>query len=224
MSISLYQPNGIYTVRSFSSANTLYFENLNDHRLFFRYVNYFLSDYIDILEYVLIPTGWAMIFRTKSSQEIQNAYQKRLLNSVRKRKRNLSNRPDLIISEQFRLLISQYVKNSNAIHGRTGSKIHSRMQKHVLPDENAFLREKEKMEALEEFSMQHLRRYHPMMQYYKNGEIEKNEAYRSSNGSRAMGVRVLCNMIIGDLPLFVVRNWISITLTNHSLLPSSNSS
>lgn len=102
-------------------------------KLFFRYCDYYLKDYIDVQEYALNQDGWAMLIKIKSSKTIRKYYEK--VTSRRKSKKDLevsfTTMPIWkILSERVRLFISTYVRMSNKILGREGSLVRRKYKRY----------------------------------------------------------------------------------------------
>lgn len=113
----------IYLIESMASANSVYFETDYVAKLFFRYCDYYLKDYLNVEEYVLNKNGWAMLIKVKSVPTIRKNYE--LLESARKKKNEQKQKSSKaiwkILSERVRLFISTYVRMSNKVLGREGS-------------------------------------------------------------------------------------------------------
>ena len=60
--------------RSCSSANSLYFEDIQDHSLFFHLLEKYLGNMIELVHYGIIPTGWIILFKVSSEKDIRTAY------------------------------------------------------------------------------------------------------------------------------------------------------
>lgn len=114
----------IYLIESTASANSVYFETDALAKLFFRYCDYYLKDYLHVEEYVLNKDGWAMLIKIKSAKTIRKYYE--TIESGRKSHDSSTEKgvPKAIwwiLSERIRLFISTYVRMSNKILGREGS-------------------------------------------------------------------------------------------------------
>lgn len=115
-------------------ALNLMFETEQDHALFFKCWKKYLSDMADLINYHLSPTGWVLLFKTKSSREIQEAYKDLRSQSNKAKKEHTHVDISRILSEHFRIFLSQFVRKSNAIHGRKGTLVMQRFHKYVFKD------------------------------------------------------------------------------------------
>lgn len=212
MKIPLFRADGLFMVRSYASANTLYFEEGEDHQLLLNYIDYFLGGMIEVIDYRLLPTGWVMLFRSKTANKIVRAYQRQRNKSRKSKVKDLSDSPGHIISEHFRFAISHYVRRSNQRHGRTGSKIHSRIEKTLVVDESDYRNRLESMAALESFWIQTVGRYQANKKHYGREDIEKNVALLGGRLGLENGIYVLKCLMKGEISMFVVR-----TLTKKTL-------
>lgn len=114
----------IYLIESKASANSVYFETDKLAKLFFRYCDYYLKDYIQVKEYILNTDGWAMLIQVRSTKTIRKYYEKieTTRTSFKKDVVQVKAKPIWkILSERVRLFISTYVKMSNKILGRKGT-------------------------------------------------------------------------------------------------------
>lgn len=107
-----------FLIESCASANSVYFETDKMAKLFFRYYNYYLKDYLQVEEYVLNQSGWAMLIKVKSSKTIRKYYNSE---GQQSKKDKYPKAIWQILSERVRLFISTYVRMSNKILGRKGS-------------------------------------------------------------------------------------------------------
>lgn len=113
-------------------ALNLMFENKRDHQLFFELWDKYLGGMASLLNYHLSPTGWVLLFRTKDKEQIINAYHQ-LRNKSRKAKiKSTLEDTTRILSEHFRILLSQFVRRSNQASQRKGTKVLERFHKYVL--------------------------------------------------------------------------------------------
>lgn len=118
------QAGKYYLIESTASANSVYFETDALSKLFFRYCNYYLKDFLRVEEYVLNKDGWAMLIKVKSAKTIHKHYEAIELNrnsKVKNTSLGKSRQIWWILSERVRLFISTYVRMSNKILGREGS-------------------------------------------------------------------------------------------------------
>lgn len=127
--------NEICIAHGNSAALNLMFEKQRDHQLFFELWNKYLGEMTTVLNYHLRPTGWIIMFRTRSREDIINSY-----NAQRKKSKKAKRKCKLkdvgrILSEHFRIFLSQYVRRTNALSGRRGSIVMSRFKKYIVQKE-----------------------------------------------------------------------------------------
>lgn len=115
-------------------ARNLMFESKQDHELFFKYWKKYLGGMATLLNYHLSPTGWTLLIKTKSKEEIIAAYHAQRSQSKKAKKENTLKDAPRILSEHFRIFLSQFVRRSNAHHRRKGCKVMQRFHKYVLKD------------------------------------------------------------------------------------------
>lgn len=119
-------------------AMNLMFEDKQDHKLFFKYWNKYLGGMAKLINYHLTPTGWTLLFKTKSSQEIKSAYHELRNQSHKAKAQNTLDDVSRILSEHFRIFLSQFVRSSNILHQRKGTKVMQRFHKYVLNESSDF--------------------------------------------------------------------------------------
>ena len=114
--------NGLYIFEGRVSANSTYFENLDESKKFLIYANYFLKDILTIHEFVLTRHGWHMLVKIKRKSKIVEFWNSKVID-------NDLTVGDLevwqVVSEQVRLFLSTFVRVVNRRRGRTGVLVHS---------------------------------------------------------------------------------------------------
>ena len=110
-----------YLLKGEANANSCFIENMHEAKLFIKLADRYLRDYVKIHEYLLTAEGWMLQVTIKKSKEIRYQYQLKRNNKINpiKAEKELW----YIISEQVRLMLSQYVLKTNKLEGRTGSKV-----------------------------------------------------------------------------------------------------
>ena len=126
------QAKKIYLLKCASAANTVFFENELQAKLFLNYVDKYLGDYFEIHGYQNNIDGWVLVATTRSEKEIFNAYKKRRSNSKKCKIEFEFTEIWRILSEQIRILQSCYVKATNFLSGRIGTKVRSNYQRFVF--------------------------------------------------------------------------------------------
>lgn len=115
-------------------ALNLMFETKQDHELFFKFWKKYLGGMADLLNYQLTPTGWVLLFRTKCAADIKVAYQQFRSQSMKAKPENEYHDVSRMLSEHFRIFLSQFVRRTNANHGRKGTKVLQSFHRYVLKD------------------------------------------------------------------------------------------
>lgn len=128
-------PEKICIAQGNSVARNFMFENKQDHERFFLLWNRYLGKMTTIINYHLTPEGWTVLFRTHSEQDIRNAYKIQRKQSRKAKKKYELKDATKIISEHFRIFLSQYVRRLNASHGRKGTLVLERFRKYVIKDQ-----------------------------------------------------------------------------------------
>ena len=96
---------------------------------------------VDILHYKMTPTGWVMAIETKSEKEIGNSYlTQRSKNQKADRTKDIKEAKRMI-SEHFRMFLSNFVKMSNSYLGREGVLVKKRFDKFLILNEEDYYRE-----------------------------------------------------------------------------------
>lgn len=113
-------PNQIYVVSGSASANSLFLEDKKCHTIFFDYLNRFVTPMVNILHYKLTATGWATVIQVKSKKEIKDAYFKQRNKSQKADRDKDLTEVRRMISEHFRMFLSNFARQCNAHLNRHG--------------------------------------------------------------------------------------------------------
>lgn len=113
-------------------ALNLMFEDKYDHRLFLELWDKYLGAMTEVLNYYLSPTGWTVLFKTKSAVEIRESYRLQRAKSKKAKPERTKEEVSGILSEHFRIFLSQYVRRFNARKGRSGTLVFERFRKYVF--------------------------------------------------------------------------------------------
>lgn len=119
-------------------ALNLMFESQKDHELFFEYWKKYLGKMATLINYQLTPTGWLLLFKTKSKEEIISAYRAFRKNSKKAKTACTKTDASKILSEHFRIFLSQYVRRTNARHRRKGTKVLESFRKYILNEQSDY--------------------------------------------------------------------------------------
>lgn len=126
------EANKICLAAGDSVALNLMFETKKDHERFLKYWDKYLGGMTEIINYHLSPTGWTILFKTKSANTIQNAYLLQRKKSKKAISKNVLVDVGKILSEHFRIFLSQYVRRTNASHRRSGTLVKQSFSKYIL--------------------------------------------------------------------------------------------
>ena len=170
-------PNRIYICSGGASANSLFFEDRYCHKLFFKYLNRFVSPMANILQYKLNATEWALLIQTKSEEEIRAAYFAQREKSDTANREKDHNETFRMISEHFRMLLSNFAKASNYYLGRKGVVVMKRFDKYPISSEVSYSEEFDRICDLKFCSYQQIKKkYSPDETFYdKDKLMEDND-------------------------------------------------
>ena len=123
-------PDCFYLLKGESSANSCFIENMKEATLFIKLANRYLKNFVKIHEYLLTAEGWMIQVTIRKGDKVQKEYEKKRL------KKNKSKGTEkevwFIISEQVRLMLSQYVIKTNRWEKREGSKVKESYKKYYF--------------------------------------------------------------------------------------------
>lgn len=157
-------------------ASNLMFETKKDHQLFLKLWDQYLGSMTEVINYHLGPKSWTMLFRTKSKSDIKKAYYELREKSKKANKQNILVDVSRILSEHFRILLSQYVRLQNLSKGRKGTLVLNRFQKYVIKDEIEYIKVFESLIEQKSKNPQNIKRY----QADESGYDERNEMQKAS--------------------------------------------
>lgn len=132
MSRSWLKSNAICIAMGDAVASNLMFETMHDHQLFFSLWDKYLGRMSVLINYSLTPTGWILLFRTNSKDEIKTAYWEQRKQSKKAKSESALHDESRMLSEHFRIFLSQYVRQSNRNHQRKGTKVMERFHRYIL--------------------------------------------------------------------------------------------
>lgn len=115
-------------------ASNVMFETKKDHQLFLEYWQKYLGEMADVIHYHLTEEGWHIMFKTRSALDIKRAYTQQRMKSQKAKKECTYMDVRRMLSEHFRIFLSQYVRRTNVIHGRKGTKVMERFKKYIFHD------------------------------------------------------------------------------------------
>lgn len=213
------QPDQIYLIRSASTANSPFFETEADCKLFLRLADRHLSQFLSINRYQNNRDGWVMIITTASEEAIRLAYKARRVRSKKCKPECAFTEVWRMLSDQIRIFLSIYVKTTNELTGRSGTKVRCRYERFVFESTEEA---KEISDSLDrEFydQAQNKRRYRPT---WRQHEIRKRLLQTSIYIScallgakeKAMELGMRC-LVLCDFTQTVVRQLIKSTYKHH---------
>lgn len=125
-------PNRVCIAKGDAVALNLMFETKSDHKLFIKLWETYLGGMTRIINYNLASTGWTVLFSTKSSEEISSSYRRLRKKSRKAKRKNQYTEVHRMLSEHFRIFLSQYVRRTNAKYKRKGTLVMQSFKKYVL--------------------------------------------------------------------------------------------
>ncbi len=153
------QAEKIYHIYNRSNNKDLMFPKTENYAYFLKKMASYLSDFMDIYAYCLLPNHFHLLARMKEEKHIQEAFAKvitqkgttsqrfeaynRNIDRTNSSQRTVSSAPlntNEIISEQFRNLFSGYSKAINKQDKRTGSLFQKQFKRLPVVDEVYFTR------------------------------------------------------------------------------------
>lgn len=137
----------VYLIRGCSVANTPFFEQEADCKLFLELADHYLKEYLTIASFQNNRDGWVMIIVTKTASVIKNAYCARRLLSKKCKKEFELQEVWKMLSDQIRILLSTYVRRTNHETGRKGAKVRHRYERFVFNSVEEALAMQESLEG-----------------------------------------------------------------------------
>lgn len=172
---------GIYVFQSSASANSTYFETDELIKVFFKYCNYYLNDYLTVYDYSVGQDGWIMVVKLKSRKTIRKSYREQL----RMKNRDIESVGKMeiwrIISERMRLFISTYVRLSNKILGRTGSLVRRKYERYEFTNQDEAITFISKLRNHEVKQIQYKNKYRSLKQHYRLSSQSRRSSLLTSS-------------------------------------------
>lgn len=197
-------PNQICIAKGDAVANNLMFETKKDHQIFLKLWDLYLGEMTELINYRLSPHNWILLFKTKSEEDIKIAYNN-LRNKSKKVNRGLDlHEPKRMLSEHIRIFLSQYVKRTNALHGRKGTKVLERFRKYIIRQQNELQEVFEMLTHQATKKAQHLKKYQADEKKYDiQKEMTENSIWRegSSVYKGILDMEMILNSGVGLSPL-----------------------
>ncbi len=213
------QADHVYLIRGASVANSPFFENEGDCKLFLKLVDRFLNSFITVNLFQNNRDGWAMIINTKSAEEIKRAYLERRAKSKKCKRAFQYNEVWRMLSDQVRIMLSTYVKATNQGRGRKGGKVRCSYERFVFESLVEAQAVRLQMESETYNQQQPAKRYRPSRKLHKiSKKLLRSSPFLSCAPldveERMVEIGVRCFDLIG-FASDVLRNLIKTTLHHH---------
>lgn len=210
----------IYMIQGECGANSVFFENEGEAKLFLHLVDHYLSEYVEINNFQNSKDGWILIITVRSEEDVFSAYQKR---------RDLSKKckPEFkfeeiwqILSDQIRILLSCYVKTTNNKNGRQGGKVKSSYRRYYFENIEEAVEKMNQMESQEVDQCQPRKKYQGDKSLFDFSESQlRDNVYmccrKIREGFEVVGLK-LKGLRLLDLTSDVLGRLIKLTLSTHS--------
>ena len=220
-------PSGFYILQGESSANSCFIENKREAKLFLRLANRYLTGYVKVHEYLLYAEGWMIQLTLKDRKSILKKYK------TARRKKNKEIRLDKkepweIISEQVRQMLSQFVKLTNKMENREGSKVKESYRRYYFEKFEEAKHYIKKMREQKVKVLQRNKKYRKIKTHY---EISKKEGkghvflcskkLRTKKKQQVTLEKLKCKALFSlDLDYIIVEELTSFTTKSHFLRTS----
>jgi hypothetical protein len=202
-------PNGYYLFESLADSRNCYFESKKEIEIFKKKLKRYLHGYVKIHKLYISKEGYQILLKIRSKPVLLKKYLNSCMKKVKDIRTQFLKEPWRIVSEQFRIFHSVYVKSVNKSRGREGVLVKHRFKKYYF-------------EGVEEFQY-----YHEEMEIRKKDITnQSNRRYRVSkqwvddvNWALVRGVKFVESFINKEFRNYVVSKLISHTLSSHHPSP-----
>jgi len=171
------QADQLYLIAGASVANSPFFENEADCKLFLSLADKYLADYLMINCFQNNRDGWVMIITTNSAEAIRTAYDNRRKQSKKCNEDCAHHEIWRILSDQIRILLSTYVKATNENTGRIGGKVRGNYKRFVFESVEEAETVKQELLELKYDQAQELERYQPSNDLYRFESKKRQSIY-----------------------------------------------
>lgn len=151
------QSDHVYVVSGGSSAQSLFMEDKLCHEIFFNYFNRFVGPMVDLLHYKVTSTSWAMLIKVRNEEKIQEVYLKQRSKSPTADRNKDLKEASHMLSEHFRMFLSNFAKRCNYYLGREGVWVKKRFDKILVSNENEYKKQFELICDLQECNYRQLK-------------------------------------------------------------------
>ena len=213
------QADHIYLIEGAVTANSSFFENEVDCKDFMRLADKHLGEYLWINSFQNNRDGWVMIITTKSAQTIRDAYHLRRSRSKKCKPSCAHYEIWRMLSDQIRILLSSYVKMTNASTGRTGGKVRGNYKRYIFESVEEVKQMKETLSKQKYDQSQELKRYRSSKKLFsvKSKELKRSiymSCARLSSVSNVLKLGLNCLNLAG-LMMDVLRHLVHATFDHH---------
>ena len=196
-------PGCYYLLKGEASANSCFIENMNEAKLFITLANRYLQKYVKIHEYLLTAEGWMIQVTIRKARKVYKQYEK---------KRIKSNKPIgtekevwFIISEQIRIMLSQYVIKTNRLEGRSGSKVKESYKRYYFESAKEASETVQKMKGQKFRMIQRNKKYRKVKTHYSiPNKIGKGSIFLCSKWIKNKKSRIVSRKNIGFNKLYIL--------------------
>lgn len=206
------EANKICMAKGDATANNLMFERKGNHKMFIELWNRYMSGMAELINYHLSPSGWTLLFKTRSEQDIQRSYMKQRKKSKKADASLTHTDTKRMLSEHFRIFLSQYVRQSNRKLGRSGTKVKQRFTKYLLCDINTYIEEFERIVKRKRPNSQRLKKYQAdEKQYDIKREMQEDSIWKVGNrlyNEKVTQVKVVKGMRLLPPQCYILRKFL----------------
>lgn len=184
--------NSIYLLRGLPSANSHEIISKSEIKIFLRFFNRFLKNYVRILEYSICKDGWEILVKIKDLRTLR-----KYISKDSKCKNCIKWDAGRIIGERIRIFRLQLRKKLNKLRGRKGNCTHCSYEKFKFKSKyelhKVIIRLRNGDNFKGQFSTEFLA---SSKKYDSNGEIKSDElngmSLLTSFAIRELGYHTLC--------------------------------
>lgn len=127
-----FDANRICMAQGSSTGSVQFFETEKDHERLLQLWDKYLGAMTELIQYSFTSTNWMILFRSKSSKSINAAYSALRVKSIKADLSKTLHQPSRMLSEHFRIMLSQYVRQTNMQVGRRGTRVRQRFDKFLV--------------------------------------------------------------------------------------------
>jgi hypothetical protein len=213
------QAEHIYLIEGAGTANSPFFENEAHCHAFLKLADKHLGAFLSINSFQNNRDGWVMIITTKSAETIREAYRLRRAKSKKCKVSCAHHEVWRMLSDQIRIMLSTFVKSTNAKSGRTGGKVRGNYKRYVFENVDEVEQMKETLSKQNHDQSQTLKRYSPSKKLFnvKNKQMKRSIymcCARLTTASRVRKLGLRCLHLAG-LIRNVLRHLVQATFDHH---------